>query len=56
MLANVIAATGGLPPETGNIETDYRELRRFLQKLLRVLERNTDTINDRLIRPEEGEV
>lgn len=43
-LENIVAATGGLPPETGNLQEDYRALRRFLENLLRVQERNNDAI------------
>lgn len=48
LLENVVAATGGLPPETGNAEADNRELRSFLDRLLKTLERNFDIIENHL--------
>lgn len=44
MLENVQAATGGLPPKTGNTEIDYENLRMFLDRFLRVTERNNEKI------------
>ena len=43
-LDNIVAASGGLPPETGNAEDDIRELRGFLDRLLKALERNFDEV------------
>lgn len=56
MLENVVKATGGVPVQTGNINADYRNLRLFCERLLRVLERNTDIVNERLIQSEKGEI
>lgn len=48
LLENVMAASGGLPPVTGNEEEDNRELRAFLDRLLKTLERNFEAIGRHL--------
>lgn len=54
-LENIVAATGGVPPETGNLQDDYRALRRFLENLLRVQERNNDMISQ-FVEEQNGKV
>ncbi len=50
-LENVHIAAGPIPKETGDPKRDFRELQRYLERLLVALERNFDAIQERM----EGE-
>lgn len=45
MLQNINILTGPLPAETGNLQDDYRALRRYLERLVRGIELNFDRID-----------
>lgn len=48
LLENVYVAAGPVPKGTGDPVQDYRELQAFAERLLRVLERNFDVLQEKV--------
>ncbi len=55
MLQNIRILVGPIPQETGNLKEDNKNLRLFLERLLRGIETNFDRLDNTVDKLEKGE-